>query len=52
MTLEEVENLSMPRTDSNLAIGGNSTTDVTFLFRKRKLTLVVWNDFEKVIVDG
>ena len=52
MALEEVENLSMPRCDSNLAIGSNSNTGVTLLSRKRKLTSVVWNSFEKVIVDG
>ena len=54
MASEEVENLSMPRTDSNQATGtgSNSTTDVTLLSRKRKLTSVVWNSFEKVIVDG
>ena len=52
MASEEVENLSMPRTDSNLATGSNSTTSVTLLSRKRKLTSVVWNGFEKVIVDG
>ena len=54
MASEEVENLSMPRTDSNQATGtgSNSTTGVTLLSRKRKLTSVVWNSFEKVIVDG
>ena len=52
MASEEVENLSMPRCDSNLATGSNSTTGVTLLSRKRKLTSVVWNSFEKVIVDG
>ena len=54
MASEEVENLSMPRTDSNQATGtgSNSTTDVTLLSRKRKLTSVVWNSFEKFIVDG
>ena len=54
MALEEVENLSMTRTDSNQATGtgSNSTTGVTLLSRKRKLTSIVWNSFEKVIVDG
>ena len=54
MASEEVENLSIPRTDSNQATGtgSNSTTSVTMLSRKRKLTSVVWNSFEKVIVDG
>ena len=52
MASEEVENLSMPRTYSNLATSSNSTTGVTLLSRKRKLTSVVWNGFEKVIVDG
>ena len=52
MASKEVENLSMPRTDSNLATGSNSITSVTLLSRKRKLTSVVWNSFEKVIVDG
>ena len=52
MASEEVENLSMLRTDSNLATSSNSTTGVTLLSRKRKLTLVVWNSFEKIIVDG
>ena len=42
----------MPRTNSNLATGSNSITGVTLLSRKRKLTSVVWNSFEKVIVDG
>ena len=42
----------MLRIDSNLATGSNSTTGVTLLSRKRKLTSVVWNSFEKVIVDG
>ena len=54
MASEEVENLSMPRTDSNQATGtgSNSTTGATLLSRKRKLTSVVWNSFEKVLVDG
>ena len=52
MASEELENLPMPRTDSNLATGSNSITGVTLLSRKRKLTSVVWNSFEKVIVDG
>ena len=52
MASEELENLLMPRTDSNLAIGSNSITGVTLLSRKRKLTSVVRNSFEKVIVDG
>ena len=52
MASKEVENFSMPRTYSNLATGSNSTTGVTLLSRKRKLTSVVWNSFEKVIVDG
>ena len=52
MASEEVENLSMPRTDSNLATGSNSTTGVTLLSIKRKLISIVWNGFEKVIVDG
>ena len=37
MASEEVENLSMPRTYSNLATGSNSTTSVTLLSRKKKI---------------
>ena len=52
MTSEGEENFSMPSIGSNPAIGSTSTIDWSLTCKKRKLTLIVWNDFEKVIVDG
>ena len=42
----------IPSVGSNPNIGSTSTTNRTLASRKRKLTTIVWNDFEKFIVDG
>ena len=42
----------MPSTGSNPATGSTSTTDGSLTCKKRKLTSIVWNEFEKVIIDG
>ena len=49
MTLEEEENFSIPSAGSNPITGSTSTTDGTLGSKRRKLTLVIWNDFDKVI---
>ena len=52
MTLEERENFSIPSAGSTPITSSTSTTDGTLGSKRRKLTLVVWNDFDKVIEDG
>ncbi|WJZ96780.1 hypothetical protein VitviT2T_015431 [Vitis vinifera] len=52
MTSEGEENFFMPSTGSNPATGSTSTTDGSLTCKKRKLTSIVWNEFEKVIIDG
>ena len=52
MTSKGEENFFMPSTGSNPATGSTSTTDGSLTCKKRKLTSIVWNEFEKVIIDG
>ena len=52
MTSEEGENFSMPSAGSTPITGSTSTTDGTLVSKRRKLTSVVWNDFDKIIEDG
>ena len=52
MTSEGEEIFFMSSTSSNPATSSTSTIDGSLTCKKRKLTLIVWNDFEKVIVDG
>ena len=52
MTSEKGENFSIPSTGSNPITVSTSTTDRTLGSKRRKLTLVVCNDFDKVIEDG
>ncbi|KAL6335030.1 hypothetical protein AAG906_025817 [Vitis piasezkii] len=52
MTSEGEENFFMPSTGSNPATGSTLTTDGSLTCKKRKLTSIIWNDFEKVIIDG
>ena len=47
MTSEEGENFSMPSAGSTPITGSTSTTDGTLVSKRRKLTSVVWNDFDK-----
>ncbi|RVW95526.1 putative AC transposase [Vitis vinifera] len=42
----------MPSTGSNPTTSSTSTTDGSLTCKKRKLTSIVWNEFEKVIIDG
>ncbi|RVW49143.1 putative AC transposase [Vitis vinifera] len=42
----------MPSAGSTPIIGSTSTTDGTLVSKRRKLTSVVWNDFDKIIEDG
>ena len=42
----------MPSNGSNPATGSTSITKGSLTCKKRKMTLTVWNDFEKVIVNG
>ncbi|RVW90620.1 Zinc finger BED domain-containing protein RICESLEEPER 1 [Vitis vinifera] len=42
----------MPSTSPTPITGNTSTTDGTLGSKIRKLTLVVWNDFDKIIEDG
>ena len=51
MSSEEGENLFIPSASSNPSIRGTSTTDGTLGSQRRKLTSVVWNDFDEVIED-
>ncbi|KAL6334197.1 hypothetical protein AAG906_006784 [Vitis piasezkii] len=51
MTLEGEENFFMPSTGSNPATGSTSTTD-GLLTCKKESDLIVWNEFEKAIIDG
>lgn len=51
MTLKEGENFSMPSVGSNQVTISTLTIDATLASSRRKSILVVWNDFEKVIVD-
>ena len=51
MTSKEGENFSIPSAGSNPITGSTSTTDGTLGSKRRKLTLVIWNDFDKVIED-
>ncbi|WJZ89198.1 hypothetical protein VitviT2T_008430 [Vitis vinifera] len=52
MTSEREEIFFMPSSGSNLATGSTSTIDGSLTCKKRKLTSIVWNEFEKVIIDG
>ena len=52
MTSKREENFFMPSTGSNPATGSTSTTDGSLTCKKRKLTSIVRNEFEKVIIDG
>ncbi|RVW94116.1 Zinc finger BED domain-containing protein RICESLEEPER 2 [Vitis vinifera] len=52
MTSKGEENFFMPSTSSNPTTGSTSTTDGSLTCKKRKLTSIVWNEFEKVIIDG
>ncbi|KAL6313143.1 hypothetical protein AAG906_026065 [Vitis piasezkii] len=49
---KEGENFSMPSAGSTPITGSTSTTDGTLVSKRRKLTSVVWNDFDKIIEDG
>ena len=53
MTSEEEQNFGKPSSGcgSNLVTCSTSTTDGTNLYKKRRLTSIVWNDFE-VTIDG
>ncbi|WKA01669.1 hypothetical protein VitviT2T_019939 [Vitis vinifera] len=42
----------MPSEGSTPITGSTSTTDGTLVSKRRKLTSVVWNDFDKIIEDG
>ncbi|WKA12252.1 hypothetical protein VitviT2T_029663 [Vitis vinifera] len=42
----------MPSAGSTPITGSTSTTDGTLISKRRKLTSVVWNDFDKIIEDG
>ena len=42
----------MPSAGSTPITGNTSITNGTLGFKRKKLTLVVWNDFDKVIEDG
>ncbi|RVX04653.1 putative AC transposase [Vitis vinifera] len=42
----------MPSAGSTPITGSTSTTDGTLVSKRRKLTSVVWNDFDKIIEDG
>ncbi|RVW95114.1 Zinc finger BED domain-containing protein RICESLEEPER 2 [Vitis vinifera] len=42
----------MPSAGSTAITGSTSTTDRTLVSKRRKLTSVVWNDFDKIIEDG
>ncbi|RVW73150.1 putative AC transposase [Vitis vinifera] len=42
----------MPTAGSTPIIGSTSTTDGTLVSKRRKLTSVVWNYFDKIIEDG
>ncbi|WKA03692.1 hypothetical protein VitviT2T_021789 [Vitis vinifera] len=42
----------MPSAGSTPITGNTSTTDGTLVSKRRKLTSVVWNDFDKIIEDG
>ena len=56
MTSEEEEerNFGKPSSGygSNLVTCSTSTTNGTNLYKKRRLTSVVWNDFENITIDG
>ena len=52
MASEEGENFSIPNVGPNLIISSTSPTNGTFRSKRRKLTSIVWNDFDKVIEDG
>ena len=51
MTSKEGENFSIPSAGSNPIIGSTSTTDGTLGSKRRKLTLVISNDFDQVKED-
>ncbi|KAL6339971.1 hypothetical protein AAG906_038806 [Vitis piasezkii] len=42
----------MPSSGSTPITGNTSSTDGTLVSKRRKLTSVVWNDFDKIIEDG
>ncbi|RVW39564.1 Zinc finger BED domain-containing protein RICESLEEPER 2 [Vitis vinifera] len=42
----------MPSAGSTPITGSTSTNDGTLISKRRKLTSVVWNDFDKIIEDG
>ena len=42
----------MPSAGLTPIIGSTSTTNGTLGSKRRKLTSVVWNDFDKIIEDG
>ena len=52
MASGEGENISVPSVFSNPNTFSNSTTDGTLGSKKRKLSSIVWNDFDKVLKDG
>ena len=52
MTPEREKKNFMPSTGSNPTTSSTSTTDGSLTCKKRKLTSIVWNEFEKVIIDG
>ena len=51
MTSKEGENFSMPSAGSTPITGSTSTIDGSLTCKKRKLTSIVWNEFEKVIIN-
>ena len=52
MTSQKRENFSMPSAGSTPMTSSTSTTDGTLVSKRRKLTSIVCNDFDKIIEDG